>query len=204
MANTKISALSSATSIADDDVFPMVDTSETATKKVAFSVLRNSQTKDYLIQSNNTDQAISASGITSGQIITFDTDVSKQGFTRTSSRFTCSTAGEYLICFSGLVVGTINKKIAMWLRSGTGAGASSATDNVINSTTYYSFKSTGGSGIIAVAFIQTLVAGQWFEFWTWGDDTSSTWDYTAAVSADPGVTPARPACPSIIITANRI
>lgn len=204
MANTKISELAAATTVADDDVFLMVDTSETATKKAAFSLMRSAETKDYLMQSDNTDQAITAGGITGGQIITFDTDVAKQGFTRTTSRFTAATAGEYLICFSGLVIGTINKKICMWLRSGTAAGASTAADDVADSTTYYSFKSTGGSGIIAVSFIQPLVVGQWFEFWTWGDDLSSTWDYTAAVAANPGVTPARPACPSVIITANRI
>ena len=34
--------------------------------------------------------------------------------------------------------------------------------------------------------------------------TGCKWDYTPAVVANPGVTPARPACPSIVFTCNRI
>ena len=203
MANTKITALSELTSIAEDDYFPVVDTSETATKKISFSNIHKSTTLDNIMQSDNTDQAIVST--TASQLITFDTDVSRHGIDRTSSsRFTISTPGTYLITFSGLVVGINGKAICMWLRSGTHAGASTVSDNVADSNTYYTFKSTGGTGIIAVAFLQNFVSTQWFEFLSWGDDTSNKWDYTAAVADNPGVTPGRPACPSIIFTANRI
>jgi len=197
MADTKIAALAELTTVEEDDYFVVVDTSETATKKIAFSGLHKSETKDHCMQSDNTDQAIAAGGITGGQIITFDTNVDDHGITRTSSsRFTITTAGSYLITFSGVAQGKLNDWIAVWLKvDGV---------NVDNSNTLYQFKANDMSTVIAVSFIYEFTVGQYFEFWTWGNTTNSFWNYTAPVVANPGVTPARPACPSIIFTANRI
>lgn len=186
----KISELAAISSIATDDVLPIVDTSETATKKITIAQLQGQINSPYLMQSDSTDQAIA--NVNNAQVITFDTDVYHSGITRTSSsRFTVATAGTYLICFSGICVGTINKLIEVWLRIN---GVDVAASNTI-----YQFKSTGNVAIVAVSFIQTFTAGQYFEFWTWGDDLSCKWDATAA-----GVGPVRPSCPSIIITCNRI
>lgn len=148
----------------------------------------------HMQQSDNTDQSITAAGVTGGQVITFDTDVHHKDITRTSSsRFTIVYPGSYLICFSGVTMGAINEYIAVWLKkNGT---------NVANSNTLYQYKANNATTVIAVSFIERFERNDYFEFWTWGTSTSSKWDYTAAVAEVPGVTPARPACPSIIITA---
>jgi hypothetical protein len=144
----------------------------------------------HLMQSDSTDQAIA--NINNAQIITFDTDVHHHKITRTSSsRFTILLPGSYLIAFSGVCIGAAGKVLNVWLR---------VNDvDVDNSNTIYAFKTTGVGGVVAVTFIQHFVAGDYFEFWTWGDSTSNKWDATAA-----GVSPTRPACPSIIITANYV
>ena len=203
MADTKISALAELTIPEDGDFIPIVDTSETATKKISVENLRHSQINDYITQSDNTDQAIA--DIKVAQRITFDTDIDNSGFTRTSSsRFTCATTGDYLIAFSGVAVGAQNEYISVWLRKGTGAGASTVADNIPNSNTLYQFKTNGMSSVIAVTFILDIVAGEWIEWLTWGSAVTSTWNHTAAVVDNPGVTPGRPACPSIIFTCNRV
>lgn len=150
----------------------------------------------HLMQSDATDQAIA--NTTLAQVITFDTDVHHKDITRTSSsRFTITKKGSYLICFSGVTLcGTAGKRIEVWLRVN---GADLAGSNTV-----YTFKSANANTVIAVSFLEHFDIGDYFEFWTWGDDTGAKWDYTAAQAANPGVTPARPACPSIIITANYV
>jgi hypothetical protein len=144
----------------------------------------------YLTQADSTDQAIA--NITLAQVITFDTDIYHSGITRTSaSRFTITQAGAYMICFSGIASGATGKVIEAWIRvDGT---------DVPSSNTIYTFKGVGLTTIIAVSFIHVFTAGQYFEWWTWGDSTSCQWEATAA-----GSTPTRPACPSIIMTCNKI
>jgi hypothetical protein len=144
----------------------------------------------HMMQSDTTDQAIANTA--NAQVITFNTDVHHNGITRTSaSRFTITKEGSYLIAFSGIATGVINKKIEFWLRVDG--------SDVANSNTTYTFKSTGANAVIAVTFIEHFAVGQYFEFWTWGDDTGNRWDATVA-----GTSPTRPAIPSIIITANYV
>lgn len=144
----------------------------------------------HLMQSDSTDQAIA--NINNVQVITFNTDVHHSGITRTSSsRFTIIKEGSYLITFSGIAVGSSGKVIAVWLRVNN--------NDVPNSNTIYQFKGTGTSAIVAVSFIEHFVAGDYFEFWTWGDDTNNKWQATPA-----GVTPVRPATPSIIMVCNYV
>lgn len=144
----------------------------------------------HMMQSDTTDQAIA--NVTLAQVITFNTDVHHNGITRTSSsRFTITKQGSYLLTFSGIAVGVINKVIEFWLRVDG--------SDVANSNTIYTFKSNGANAVIACSFIEHFNVGQYFEFWTWGDDTGNRWDATAA-----GTSPTRPAVPSIIITANYV
>jgi hypothetical protein len=148
----------------------------------------------HLMQSDNTDQSITSA--TAEQIITFDTDVHHHDFTRvSSSRFKIKHKGSYLITFSGIAQSAVAGKIVcIWLKIN---GA-----NAANSATYYTFKSANANTVIAVNFMVHFEENDYFEFWSWGNDTGIKWDYTAAVAVNPGVTPAIPACPSIIITAN--
>lgn len=145
----------------------------------------------HLMQSDSTDQAIADTG--AAQVITFDTDVHHQGILRTSSsRFTITKKGSYLITFSGVTIcGTAGKRIEVWLRLNG--------SDVAASNTVYTFKSANANTVIACSYIEHLDVDDYFEFWTWGDDTGAKWDATAAVAA-PSVP--RPACPSIIITCN--
>lgn len=149
----------------------------------------------HLMQSDSTDQAIA--DVTADQVITFDTDVHHHEITRTSSsRFTIQYRGSYLITFSGVTMGVINEYIAVWLKiNGV---------NLADSNTIYQYKGNNATTVIAVSFIHHFEVGDYFEFWTWGSNVGNKWDATAAVAANPGVTPARPACPSIIITTNFI
>lgn len=147
-------------------------------------------TLPHLMQSDSTDQAITADGVTNGQVITFDTDVHHHNITRTSSlRFTMLYRGSYLITFSGVTMGAINEYIHVWLKIN---GA-----NVANSNTIYQYKSNNATTVVAVSFIEHFEKNDYFEFWTWGTSTSDKWDATAASAS-----PDRPACPSIIITCN--
>ena len=149
----------------------------------------------HLMQSDSTDQAISDP--TTDQVITFNTDVHHHEITRTSSsRFTITKTGSYLITFSGVTLGIINEYIAVWLKTNG--------NNVANSNTIYQYKSNNATAIVAVSFIDHFNKDDYFEFWTWGTSTNDKWDATVAVAANPGVTPARPACPSIIITCNYV
>lgn len=141
----------------------------------------------HLMQSDSTDQAIADVG--AAQVITFDTDVHHKGFIRTSpSRFTVQKAGSYLITFSGIVLSAVaSTRIEVWLRLNG--------SDVANSNTVYTFKAANANTVIAVSFIEHFAVDDYFEFWTWGDNTGAKWDATAAAG-----TPDRPAAPSIIIT----
>jgi hypothetical protein len=144
----------------------------------------------HLMQSDSTDQAIA--NISNAQVITFDTDVHHHEINRTStSRFTITKIGSYLITFSGIVIGTAGNKIEVWLRING--------NDVANSNTSYTFKGTAVNGLVAVSFIQHFDKDDYFEFWTWGDSITCKWDATAA-----GASPTRPAVPSIIITTNYV
>lgn len=153
----------------------------------------------HMMQSDSTDQAITDA--TEEQIITFDTDVHHSLITRTSSsRFTITKAGSYLITISAMVIcsdaSPVGKQIAIWMKKG---GV-----NVDNSSTYYSFKGQNSNTIITVNFLYHFDASDYFEFWMYGNDTDIRLDAIAAVADSAGVTPAIPACPSIIMTCNYI
>jgi hypothetical protein len=159
--------------------------------KIKYKNILGMPTLPHLMQSDSTDQAITAT--TSAQVITFDTDVHHHQFSRTSSsRFTIKKEGSYLICFSGVTMGVINTYIHAWLRK-------NGTD-VPASNTIYQYKSNNATTVVAVSFIEHFLENDYFEFWTWGNSTSNKWDATAAYSG----TVNRPACPSIIITANYV
>lgn len=144
----------------------------------------------HMMQSDTTDQAIA--NVANAQVITFDTDNHHENITRTSSsRFTATKKGSYLITFSGIAQGTATKRLEFWLRVNG--------NDIANSNTAYVFKGTAQGAVIACSFIEHLEVNDYFEFWTWGDDVTCKWDATAA-----GTSPTRPAIPSIIMTCNYV
>jgi hypothetical protein len=149
----------------------------------------------YAMASDSTTQSIA--NVANAQVITFDTSVllSSTGITRTSaSRYTINKEGTYLITFSGIASLAAlpgNKNIEMWLRVD---GA-----DVPNSNTRVQLETAGTVMTMAVCFLYKFNAGQYIEFWTWGDDTDCRWLATAA-----GAGPVRPAVPSVIMTINMV
>lgn len=150
----------------------------------------------HIMQSDNTDQSISSA--VEEQVITFDSDDHHFEINRTSSsRFTITKAGSYLVTFSAVVLSAVaGKKFVIWMKVNG--------DNVPSSSTYYTFKSSGANTVVTVTFIYYFVVNDYFEFWMYGNDTGIKLDYTAAVADSEGVTPAIPACPSIIMTCNYV
>jgi hypothetical protein len=152
----------------------------------------NSITLPYLTQSDSTTQGISV--INTPQVLTFNTSIYASGITKTSSsRFTVTISGAYLIIFNGIadLTGGANKHIEVWIRvDGIDVPASN---------TRIEIPSANVEMTVAVSFIYFFRENQYFELWTAGDSTSCRWLATAAGSTAGGV-----ACPSIIMTCNKI
>jgi len=149
----------------------------------------------FAMASDSTTQAIA--NVANAQVITFNTSelLSSTGITRTStSRYTINTAGTYLITFSGIASLAAlpgDKYLEMWLRvDGV---------DVPRSNTRVQLETAGTVMTLAVSFLYKFTAGQYIEFWTWGDDTDCRWLATAAAAG-----PVRPAVPSIIMTINMV
>jgi hypothetical protein len=149
-------------------------------------------TQPFLLQSSSASQGIA--NASNAQVLTFSTDTYHSAITRTSqSRFTITKAGTYLITFSGLADCTAedNKHIEIWMRVN---GSDIAASNTRVQIPTVNIEMT-----VAVNFLQTFAADDYFELWTSGDSTAVRWVATAA-----GTNPTRPASPSIILTANWI
>jgi hypothetical protein len=134
-------------------------------------------------------------------IIAFENEVDNEGLTHSNatnnSRIYVPTSGSYEICISGIADTTAGsaKYMEIWLRvDGT---------NVSNSNTRIELTGTTET-TVAVSFIYDLNAGQYVELASWGTDNTCRWLFTEAVAAEGGVTPARPACPSMIMTVKKI
>jgi hypothetical protein len=130
------------------------------------------------------------------QLITFGTTEILSGLTKTStSRFTIDAAGTYLITFSGIADtgagGGTGKHIEIWLAVGG--------SYVANSNTRIQIPNEATEMTVAVSFLYTFAATNYFELFCSGDDTNVGWLATAA-----GTSPTRPACPSVIMTVNKI
>jgi len=160
---------------------------------VAADIPAVTATMPYTMQSDSTTQAIAS--IANAQVITFNTSEVLSGITKTStSRFTIITAGTYLIALSAipnLATTPGDKEMEIWLRV-------NAVD-VPRSNTAVHLKDATQKSTLAVTFLYTFTAGQYFEIWTWGNSTNCRWLATAA-----GTSPTRPAVPSIIMTANMV
>jgi hypothetical protein len=134
---------------------------------------------------------------TLAQAITFNTDIYKYRITHSTtvnnSRVTVDDAGAYLIVVSAICDETAAdlKHLEIWLAVNG--------SNIANSNTIVQLPTKDIEMVLAVSFIQTFTAGQYFELYMRGDSTTLRLKTTAA-----GTTPTRPASPSIIITVNKI
>jgi hypothetical protein len=126
--------------------------------------------------------------------VKFSVNDAQYGFTHSAgtSAITATYTGKYLITFSGVFQSsTNNRTFNVWLRVN---GA-----NYANSNTKFAMLGTAQNRVVTVTYIIPLTAGQYFELVMQSDDSAAKLDYTAAQT-----TPDRPACPSIILTVNKI
>jgi len=105
-----------------------------------------------------------------------------------NSRIQIDQAGTYQIFVSGIADSTSDARhMEMWLRI-------DGTTDVPNSNTIVELPNTNTEAILAVQFLYTFTAGQYFELIYRGDNTGNRWVATGA-----GTNPTRPASPSVIV-----
>lgn len=147
--------------------------------------------------SDSSSQALAST--TTGQVITFNTEESKQYMTHSTvtntGRVTVDVAGTYMIMISALLNASTNQRTGwVWLKVNNA--------DVPRSNTIQKIQNANAGAVIAVPFMYTFAKGDFFEIWWGGDNTTL---FLQAVAAVPAPTPnSRPAVPSIIMTANLV
>ena len=151
---------------------------------------------------DTTDQAIASA--TTAQIVTFNSTDFQTGVTKgtgtgsvANSRFTLPSTGIYAFFLSAIVDSTAGTgELRMWFRSAASGGTPA---DIANSNTIISVSSTT-EAVLAVNFYYNCTAiNDIVEIWMSGDATTVRLNATVA-----GVTPTRPASPSIIMTINKM
>lgn len=147
---------------------------------------------------SNTDQT--AASVANAYAITYDVSEYPDGISIvSSSQITFAQTGIYNIVYSIQFKNTVNdlETIDIWLRK-------NGTD-IANSNTRFAIparKSTGDpSYLVAVTplMVDITAANQYIEIMWRVSDTGVTIEHLPAVAASPGVTPAIPATPSVIV-----
>lgn len=188
MVDKRISELTAYTTPVSADVLPIVHTAGMETKKITYEDLMDNPHGSF---SSNADQTCTG-GTTADAIIYQDTEDSNQVTLSLNSHINIAVAGTYLVMFSAIARTTVpNSLIEIWLAvDGT---------NVPRSNTISRFIGTGNERVIAVQFIYTFTAGQYFQLFMWSDSNTTKLEATGTQ-----VNPTRPACPGIIVTVNRV
>jgi hypothetical protein len=178
-----------------------------AVKKLKVALSEDANTADgILAQSANLgmpygmfshSSSLTVASATTAYKVAFNTDVYKHHITHSTSvnnsQITIDEAGAYLITVSAITDDTAadGSHLELWLAVNN--------TNVANSNTIVQLPTKTNEAILAVSFIYTFTAGQYFELVYRGDVTTVRFVATAAASS-----PTRPACPSIICTVNKI
>lgn len=149
----------------------------------------------YGMFSDSTTQRVL--NVANAQAVAFNTDETKYRITHNTavnnSRIYIDIAGTYLITVSGIadLSAGANEHLHLWLAvDGT---------NVARSNTIVQIPTASTEMVIMVSYLQSFTYNQYFEIIMWGTSTNVGIFATAA-----GVSPTRPACPSIILTVNRV
>ena len=146
-----------------------------------------------------TTQAIAS--VTVPQVVALEKDYDVEGMIHSlttggglyNSRVYVPTSGSYEIIFSGIADETVDKKhIDIWFRvNGT---------NIADSNTRVEIATKEVEMTVTVSIIIDMNGGDYVEAVTCGDSTSIRWLTTAGSAANP----ARPACPSVVMTVKQI
>lgn len=130
----------------------------------------------------------------SAQVVTYNTTLDAQGISLSSnSRIVLPQVGNYCFTFSaiGHNSGSANAKwLNLWIRKN---GVDEA-----NTSTIVGTAKDAPTTVVATFVVSCTTSGDYFELWMAGEDTGSQILATAAQAAVPGVSPAQPACPSIV------
>lgn len=191
MADKKITELTAYSAPQPADVLPIVDAANGITKKIT---IPNLFKLPYGSFSDSTTQTIA--NVNNTYAITFDTDEEKYLITHSTSsnpsRIQIDVAGTYLITFSAIGKSVApNKTLDIWFAVD---GSAIARSNTISR-----FVGSANERIITVTYIYTFTAGQYFELYWNSNDTGTT-----LLATPTQASPTRPACPSIILTVNKI
>jgi hypothetical protein len=136
-------------------------------------------------------------GATPGQanLLTYNTTIHSNGVTvANGSRLTMANAGVYNIQFS-----------IQWLKSDAGSDIvylwfrKNGVD-VANSNSSWTLTGSNGRLTASLNYINTFNANDYVELVWWSADANLSADADPAVAAVPGVSPAQPAIPSVIVT----
>jgi hypothetical protein len=128
------------------------------------------------------------------QAVTYNTTLAAQGITLVSnSRIVLPQVGNYCFTFSaiGHNSGSASaKSLNLWIRK-------NGTDEA-NTSTIVGTSKDAPTTIVATFIVSCTTSGDYFELWMAGQDTTAQILATAAQAAVPGVSPAQPACPSVV------
>lgn len=143
----------------------------------------------------SSSQTQSIANAANAQAITYNTTLDASGITLVSnSRITLPQVGNYCFTFSaiGHNSGSSNAKwLNIWFRKNG--------NDVENSSTIVGTSKDAPTTIVVTFDLECTTVGDYFELWMAGQDTTAGILATAAQTAVPGVSPAQPACPSIVI-----
>lgn len=140
-------------------------------------------------------QTQSIASAASAQVVTFNSVLDSAGITLGSStRVVLPQVGNYCFTFSaiGHNSGSSNAK---WLNIYFKKNGS----DVENSSTIVGTAKDAPTTIVATFDLPCTTVGDYYEVWMAGQDTGSQILATPAQAAVPGVSPAMPACPSIVL-----
>lgn len=143
--------------------------------------------------SSSTTQAVANAA--NAQVVTYNTTLDANGvYLVSNSRITLPQAGNYCFTFSaiGHNSGSASAKwLNLWLRKNG--------SDVANTSTIVGTAKDAPTTVVATFVVPCTTPGDYYEMWMAGQDTSSEILATGAQAAVPGVSPAQPACPSIVV-----
>ena len=138
----------------------------------------------------------SVSNAENSQALTYNLNLGSKGITNTSnSRIVLPQPGNYCLSFSAIghnSGSSSGKWLNIFLRK-------NGTGSVDNSSTIVTTVKDQPATVVATFNVECTTSGDYYEVMMAGQDTGAQILATAAQAAVPGVSPAMPACPSIIV-----
>ena len=129
------------------------------------------------------------------QAITYNITGAQKGITLVdSTKITLPQVGNYCLTFSAIGLDSASNSgnnLSIWLRKNG--------SDVDNSNTIVLVKKSSPTTVVATVDITCTAVGQYYELYMAGQDTTVQLAATPAQVAVPGVSPAQPACPSVIV-----